>query len=180
MSSVEVGLRDGRVLAPISDGTAGQWDVRAGRRVGPTLIKPSSVTFGAGSTYCYDPTQTRIVRINFLSPTAQRLDLYSAGDGDLLTSFAKSSGTDMQVKSNVCFSADGRRLIAHRPGTTNVTAWTLPEYTAPPDQVPALVRLLTGTGVDPLGEFVPLAGDALCTEPETYRRAFRAWNGLPD
>jgi len=40
------------------------------------------------------------------------------------------------------------------------------------------VRLLTGTRVDPVGGFVPLAGDAIRTDPETYRRAFRAWKGL--
>ena len=179
MYSVEVGPQDSRVLAPVSDRTVGQWDARSGRRVGPTISLPSNAKFQSFSSCCYDQTQSRVVQINRISLKAQRLDLYSAGDGDLLTSFTESIGADSLAGSNVWFSVDGRRVIAHRLGTELTSAWTLPECTAPLEQVPALVRLLTGTRVDPVGGFVPLAGDAIRTDPETYRRAFRAWKGLP-
>jgi serine/threonine protein kinase/WD40 repeat protein len=173
--SIDVGLQDERVVVPASDGTITQWDVRAGRRAGPTISLPGIRSFGFG-TATWSPDQTRIAQ-TAAGKAMTRMNLFSALDGNLLAT--------IYLKSNhrfpdVWFSVDGRRVIVHQRGTTHVWAWTLPTYAGALDKVPALIRLITGTGSDPVGGLFPLTDDAIRSEPETYRHAFRAWKGLAD
>ncbi len=172
--SIDVGLRDDRVLAALSDRTITPWDARTGRRAGPTILLP--VRTSTFTTATYSPDQTRIAQA-VQGKSGSRVNVFSALDGSLLATHSLSSQLYLP---GVWFSADSQRVIVHQRGTTNAWSWTLPSYRGPLDQVPPLVRLLTGTGADPVGGFFPLPGDAIRTDPETYRRAFRAWKGLAD
>lgn len=177
--SLDVGLRDDRVIAGVSDRTITQWDARTGRRAGPTVLLPVGhpTTF---STATYSPDQTRIATTAELVVAGMpqsRVSVFSAVDGDLLATITLSHYLHLP---DVWFSADSQRVILHQRGTTEAWACTLPSYRGPLDQVPALVRLLTGMGSDPIGGSFPLGGDAIRSDPESYRRAFRAWKGLAE
>ncbi len=178
--SIDVGLRDERVLAALSDRTITQWDARTGRRGGPTIRLPGDRT-NTFHVATYSPDQTRIAQI-VPEKSGTWVKVFSALDGDLLASHALGRQLNFsgQGLPAVWFSTDSRRVIVHQRGTTQPLAWTLPAYPGPLEQAPALVRLLTGTGSDPVGGFFPLPGDAIRTDPETYRQAFRAWKGLAD
>jgi hypothetical protein len=106
-----------------------------------------------------------------------RMNLFSALDGNLLATIYLKGNHPFP---DVWFSVDGRRVIVHQKGTTQVWAWTLPSYGGALDRVPALIQLITGTGSDPVGGLFPLPDDAIRSEPETYRQAFRAWKGLAE
>jgi serine/threonine protein kinase/WD40 repeat protein len=176
--SSDIGLGDGRVLVALSDSTITQWDARTGRRAGPTILLPSS--HGTIVTAAYSPDQTRIAQTMVETVAGQpvsRVNVFSALDGDLL---ATTSLNRYLHLPDVWFSADNRRVILHQKGTTDAWSWTLPSYRGPLEEVPALVRLLTGTGSDPVGGFFPLQGDEIRSDPEIYRRAFRAWKGSTD
>ena len=178
--SIDVGLRDDRVLACVSDLTITQWDARTGRRAGPTILLPGGRPSGP-SPPSYSPDQTRIALTlveTVAGKSSSRVNVFSALDGDLLATISMNRYRHLP---DVWFSADSKRVIVHQRGMMQEAwAWTLPTYRGPLDQVPALVRLLTGTASDPAVGFFPLPDDAIWTGPETYGRAFRAWIGLPD
>jgi WD40 repeat protein len=173
---VEVGSQGDRVLVGTTDGglSLSQWDVRTGQRAGPTILSRWAST-------AYSADQSRIAALESTTLASRKLGyrvgVFSAYHGDLIASL--STDEDFQ-RSSVWFSADDRRVIVHKPGTTHVTALTLPDYAGSLNRLPALVRLLTGTGSDPVGGFLPLQGDAIRSDPETYRGAFRDWKELED
>jgi hypothetical protein len=172
--SIDVGLRDDRVLAALSDRTVTQWDARIGRRVGPTILLTDTTV----STATYSPDQSRIA-MTVSGNSVSLVKVFSALDGDLLATFSINRNPK-QLAPEVWFSADSRRVIVHQRRTTDTWSWTLPSYRGPLDQVPALVRLLSGRDSDPVAGYFQLPGDAIRTDPESYGRAFRAWKGLPD
>ena len=172
---------DDRLLVPMSYGSAQQWNPRTGTAIGGILsLTPESPV-------AYSPDQKRIACLIShtvsVAPVKYRafIVVYSADTGELLASQPRYLNLDWTspFRVKVWFSKNGDRVIVHMPGTTYTEVWRLPEFPGPVDQLPALVRLLTGQSERPpqIG-LVPLDAGELSRNSKDYRRAFRAWKGL--
>jgi WD40 repeat protein len=75
------------------------------------------------------------------------------------------------------FSRDGRRVNA----AMDLQSYTfpLPRFDAPAEHAGPLVRFLTGQQIDATDGIEFVDQFAFRNDPDTYRRAFRAWKGLP-
>jgi WD40 repeat protein len=176
--ALDFGAVDDRLLVSVSDRTIRQIDPRSGRRVGPTIPHGST---GGRSAAAYSPDQ-RWIALVVISRTAtgieRKIHVYRADSGDLL-SVHPLAPAPLGNDPDIWFSADGRRVIAHTVRSSHTESWRLPEYLGPVDQLPVLARLLTGLVPNPDGGFLPLGPDEMVKNREEYRRAFRAWKGIP-
>jgi WD40 repeat protein len=166
IAGLDFGSRDGRLLVSQSDRTIRQLDSRTGEKIGPTILLPEA-TNAAGTSVAYSPDQSRFAQSQF-----DKVLIFSSDHGDVLASLRKDQNNWSQ---NIWFGADGKRVVCNAPGTSVVWQSLLPDYSGSPDDVPSLVKLLTGLEPDPAGGFGTLAPDAIRKNVESYRKAFLAW-----
>jgi serine/threonine protein kinase/WD40 repeat protein len=163
---LDFGSHDDRLLVAQTDRTIRQLNPRTGERIGPTILLPTT-SKAAGSTVAYSPDQARFV---------QTLDgnvlICSSEHGDVLATIATDQN---HFLPSVWFGSDGKRVVCNVRGSTYVWQSLLPEYTGTWEDVPTLVKLLTGLEPDPAGGFSALAHDAIRRDVEAYRKAYLAW-----
>jgi WD40 repeat protein len=162
-----VGPVDGRLAVVSSSRTLTQLDPVKGTPIGARLT-------GLFNKATYSPDQRWLAVTVDGGGKTPKVQLYNAESGELLATIPDARGWKMW------FSVDGRRLMtSNLLGQTTVIS--LESYGGPVDQLSTLTRLLTGIEDNTSGVgFMPMSTDSIRTNPETYRRAFRAWKGLSD
>jgi WD40 repeat protein len=157
---------DGRTLwLAASGGVVRELDVATGRPVGPPLRHPQ--TAGALGVA---PKGGRVATVSADS----RLRVWDGRTGDLLASFPAQA----DWRRDCWFSRDGT--------TVQYFSWVqcrrlpLPTYDGPPDAVPRAVRLLAGRYLDETDGLADLGPYEFLEDRHAYRKAWLAWQGLPD
>jgi WD40 repeat protein len=156
---------DGRsILAVSSNTTARLYDVRTCAPLGPSLVHTGTVLNG-------DVAEDGVRVVTREGSTVR---VWDARNGDLL---ARLPSVPKDVEP-LWFGKDGKRAILG--GKEQAFEWQLPPLEMPTEQVPVLVRLLTGRDVDDANGLTQLDQHAFLNDPTPYRKAWVAWRGVPD
>jgi eukaryotic-like serine/threonine-protein kinase len=192
------------VLASNATGTLGVWDVDAGRELGRALGYRGMlyhIEFSAdGQRYLTNGSDTvarlwetataqpagpplrhpRFCNAADLGPNGWRVATVDSDDvirlwdgrtGDLL------GRLDLSLKNNrVWFSRDGRSLVVN----AGEHVLDFPRYGGSPEELPALLRLLTGLERDADDSIGPVDPRTFLNDPDRYRRAWLVWSGWAD
>jgi serine/threonine protein kinase/WD40 repeat protein len=156
----------GQFVTTSSDLTVRQWDRVTHQPAGPTFRNTSNLSTAGAS---YSPDGHRLA----YSDEFSYLHLVDAGTGEPLAS--RNFRRFFTIRQSVHFSADGRRVITHPDGSDELQHWVLPRFDGPPEQLPALVRFLTGFVLDNTEGLTPIDTGEWLNNPEPYRAAWRAW-----
>ena len=109
-----------------------------------------------------------------------RVRVWDLRTGDLLASTAVQAtpSSDMEVSQWCWFSHDGATVQYFSGG--KYARLRLPTYAGPPEAVPLAVRLIAGRYLDETDGLADLGPDEFIENRHAYRKAWLAWQGLPD
>jgi hypothetical protein len=145
-----------------SDTVARLWETATAAPAGPPLRHPR---------FCRQadlaPNGWQVVTVD----SDLILRLWDGRSGDLL------GRLELPLRNNqIWFSRDGRSLVLN----AGQQVLDLPFYRGPREQVPALLRLLTGLERDPDASVNPVDPQAFRNDPDLYRRVWSTWRGQAD
>jgi WD40 repeat protein/serine/threonine protein kinase len=158
-----------RVLVSGSDNLARVYDADSGTSVGPPVRQPSHGRSNA--RLCdVDPAGRRLAMYEL---SANAIRVWDAERGERL--FTLRLGKRPRP-AELWFSRDGQGLNA----VIDPQSYTfpLPRFDAPVEHAGPLVRFLTGQQIDETDGIEFVDQFAFRNDPDTYRRAVRAWKGL--
>jgi WD40 repeat protein len=162
------------LFAAASDTQARELDTATGKLVSPTLHHPAL------------PRQMGISPDGRHMATISedgRLRVWDVRAGDLLLNANVQPNLDdfsliTRGQRRCWFNHDGKTVqFFSKP---NYVRLHLPSYAGPADAVARAARLLTGRYLDETNGLADLASDELIENREAYRKAWLAWQGLPD
>jgi WD40 repeat protein len=156
--------RDGEsFLTHSSDGVARLWRTEDCTPAGPPLQHPAFCRKASLA-----PDGDRVVT----AASDSVIRLWDGRTGDLL---GRIEGWPQPQKNGVWFSRDGRALIIFDGKTWRML--DLPVYQGKRDDLPVLLRLLTGVQRAIDGTIEPIDRQLFLTDADTCRRAWLAWRG---
>jgi len=162
------------LFATASDNQARELDTATGKPISPSLHHP---TFPRQMGISPDGRRMATVSED------GRLRVWDVGTGDLLLNANVRASLDdfnfiVRGQRRCWFSHDGKTVQYF--SSPNYWRLRLPAYAGPADAVARAARLLTGRYLDETNGLADLASDEFIDNREAYRKAWLAWQGLPD